>query len=351
MTALAAAIIPAVAARYGYRLRAFSGDDANDIIAEDFQRTANHFLAVQCAQTLPRYPSDIAVSLHFVDPLYTHFDGFDVLVVPTGEVDRHHFAILISMGILRGLTSAYASLAADPADLLSGTAAGSINDRFETQIYPQVSAALIFMLFHEFGHVLRGHLPYFFGTDYRLAAGNAFHLIASQTEAIPLSAVRTHRAMEIDADLLALGLMLYFFTDKELNKDQLFPPLLLRDASLAGEAVYILMRLLELWRREKTKRPYDPALAMHPHPDVRHIFLEAWMRARELEQHELVPVLPFFSAGSKRAQEKLGRLGKQFLPDMEYLREAGAEVLMAEYDVLKTDLYAILKPALETFIA
>ncbi|MDQ1087110.1 hypothetical protein [Siphonobacter sp. SORGH_AS_1065] len=343
--------LDAVARGYGYSLHEFTDEDANDIIAVDFQRKANDFLSKHCSGFFSIYNGRIYVEVAFVEPGPEKILGIEILVVPVDNSTVHCFAIFISIKALVGISSLFASLSLGPERINSEEKSRFINERFASELFPKIIAALTFIFFHELAHILRGHLPYFLKDEYWTNGGDrkvAFHLINEDVE--PNWTKRaTIRALEMDADLVAFGLFLELFNHPELINTELVPPELFRNISLAGEAVYVLIRLLEVWRRESSQEPYDPDNTPHPHPDIRQIFYESWLRARKKDKSFSPELLQAFMAGSNRAQQILEMFGHDILPNMEYLIDEGTENVISEYDILVSCLEGKVRPELKRF--
>lgn len=90
--------------------------------------------------------------------------------------------------------------------------------------------------------------------------------------------------MEIDADLLALGLILQFISTHSSGTLFLYAGDEMNDPHTFGEAIAIVIRLLEQWRRVVAKSKYNPTETVHPHPDVRYVFFTAWLMALDRDK-------------------------------------------------------------------
>lgn len=204
---------------YGYRMHKFSEEDANDIIALDFQQKSNMMLKQYSKFPFRQYgESGVHMHLRIVErkQISEQQHGLDAWVAPLFDKDKHAFAIYLSIGLVRGISEVFTAMAVGPEKLISGIVSQDMEEHFQNYIYLRITSALTFILLHETAHILRAHIPFYYQERYARGRKNArlsFHLIESTegTESFMRSA-RVHRSMEIDADTLAIGLIHEFLS-------------------------------------------------------------------------------------------------------------------------------------------
>ena len=163
--------------------------------------------------------------------------------------------------------------------------------------------------------------------------------------------INLQRCLEIDADLLALGLLIELLSNEELADSFLFPYPQMNDPHRFGQSVYLLMRMLELWRQSLAKRPYHSASAAHPHPEIRQLFVDAWFISRNKEDRNsaFFEVGQKFQAGMEEMRNKIAGFGPHFLTELQYIIAQGRDLALEEYEKLRLDLEGYLKPGLASF--
>lgn len=341
--------------RYHYQISVFSEEDANYIIANDFQQRANQLLQSHAQETISKYGGPIQVRLHFVDKIrqkpLEEAHGLDAFVAPGVDLTSHSFYIFISMDLIRGLTSLFSHLVVGPPNSSKLLPETVILTHFNA-IYGRVFSSLVFIFFHEYAHILRGHLPFLFPGQYRKGL-LSLHEGIDQSPLIPPPLVHLHRVTEIDADLLALGLLNELLATKALDEAFGFPAVKLQDPIQFGESIYILMRVMEVWRQTIKTGIYDSQRAMHPHPDIRQLFIDAWLLARRQTDRgpDFFTINQQVQQGMEQAREKIDAYGDKFLPGLQYITAPGRAAALTEFETLRIHLETYLRPALLTFVA
>jgi hypothetical protein len=264
----------------GYRLKVFDLEDANDIIAWEFQSLATTFLEKVGTAVNTKYGEAVQVFFRFVKKDSSILEeedvhALDAWVVPLHNKHECQFAIFLSVAMLRGIISLFTAVAVGPQEVMGGISEQTITEKFESDIYPYTAASLVFILLHEWVHIVQAHIPFLYSKKYmnsRKQALLSLHLI----KPVPVSNLRSsrnqlriHRSMEIDADLMALGIIMHFLEEK---MPLLYDNVNINQPYVFGKSIAIVTRLLEQWRRTVSKEAYDPTTAYHPHPDVRRIF-------------------------------------------------------------------------------
>lgn len=342
------------AAIYGYRLASVSEEDAHAIMAKDFQERAYSFLSRFNGQESEKYRGQIHVHVSFVEPLAASGkQGFDVFVAPLLFRKHHEFGVFISMMVLRGINTLLNYLVAGPTGSLHGLSEAEIEKNFP-EVYRLSFAALVYILMHEYAHVLRAHIPY---SNPKLYQGPspAMALAMHEGENLPSDAshtrIRLHRSMEIEADLIALGLIVELLSNEEIEGGFLSPNAELNDPAAFGQSIFLLMRLMELWRQTLASEPYEAGMNGHPHPEIRQLFVDSWLMARQREDRgeRFFQVTKGLQEGMDTIREKIYDFGPEFLPNLQYIMSQGKENVLKEYEDLQKDVYDYLKPGLAAF--
>ena len=339
---------------YGYQLASYSDEDAHEIVAKDFQRRANSFLQEFNGQYAQKYRGPIHSYVHFVTPLPSHeTKGFDTFVAPLLFRKGHEFGVFISMKILRGIQPIFTYLELGPEKTMKGLLEADFSHNFE-KVYHFTFASLVYILMHELSHVLRIHIPYLHPQTYQkanaklaLAMHEGENLSASSTP----DKIRLHRSMEIEADLVGIGLIVELLSNDEMERAFLWANDEFDDPAIFGQAIFLLMSLLELWRQTVSKEPYQAQTNGHPHPEIRQLFIDSWIRTRKKEERgeKFFQVVEGLKKGMDEIREKIDAFGPKFLPGLQYIMNQGHDKTLQEYEVIQRDLYHHLKPSLANF--
>lgn len=349
-----------LAHEYGYRLKTFNEDDANDLIAQEFQQWAARFIDQHLGESSRIYGDIIYIHFRFVekDPFFLRAEedhAIEAWVRRFDDTSCHIFGIFVSMAMVRSIFDVFTAMVLGPEVIKRGVTEEDMAKNFETGIYPFVVAALIFVMLHELSHVIRAHIPFVCRDNFASRAGLSqltFHMVNPRSiNEIPLSReswVRLHRSMEIDADLIAIGLIIEFLS----SGIEFYSGKLMNQPFVFGQAVAIMSRLLEQWRRAVSNDKYEPHISIHPHPDIRYVFFTAWLLARKKENdrsEKFIEAAVEFEKGLDAANEKMAVFGTQFFPLFEYLEATGRDAYLDEFELIRVDLYYYLRPELEVF--
>ena len=316
----------------GYQLVRLNKKYEIHSFALNFASWANEFLQ-QMPQPFLQYDKKLISYFRFVEPDVTgKSDGLDAWVSPVFVSGKHVFVIFISLDIVRGVAELFMEMKENQKHARALT-----------------TASLIFVFLHEWSHIVKAHIPFFFARKYSMLTNEnlSFHLIKTgdtrkKTE-VKLARIRVHRSMEIDADLLAINLINQFLSAPKL-KSPLYQGPLLSNPAIYGEAIAVMTRLMEQWRRNRSKTRYDPLTDPHPHPDIRYLFLSAWMRGvnREKENDKkFLKTLKGFKTGFNKATTRMDKTGNQYFPLFDHLRKRGLRSSLAEYDIIKNKLNSL----------
>ncbi|MCI4669678.1 MAG: hypothetical protein MRZ79_16200 [Bacteroidia bacterium] len=339
---------------YEYQLADFQEEDAYDIIAKDFQERANTFLDRFNGQQIGRYKGRVDVHVQFVEPLPgAETKGFDTFVAPLIFSQENGFGIFISVKMLRSIVSIFNFLLAGPNKGGEGISKEEVDTNFQ-EVYTLTFSSLVYILMHEYSHVLRAHIPYLDSDAYRKASSGlklAMHEGENLSSDVSANYIRLHRSMEVEADLIALGLIVEMLSNEEMEAAFLLPNAELNDPEVFGKSIFLLMRLMELWRQTLSSQTYDAAKNGHPHPEIRQLFLDSWLLARQKEDRgeAFFRVSKGLQKGMDEIREKIYDFGPEFLPNLQYIMGLGQERTLSEYEVLQEDLYDYLKPGLAKF--
>jgi hypothetical protein len=327
---------------HGYRICCFDEEDANHIIALDFQERVRDFLQVLSSDAFPNYSKPVEISFYFVSGIEEKALDLDIFVTPVSKPNYHAFCIAIPIKVVGHLTTIFTALEVGPNKVEAGLSPSDIDEFIFRKIYHRTFAALVYSFLHEFSHIRLAHIPflspkkYNFNTDLeRLSLGQL-----TKPTGLPKSRrmCRLHRAIEIDADLLAIQYIIEFVTSNNLGKFFQFSSESVDDPVLFGSSLYIFMQVLELWRQTINGAEYSPD-CFHPHPDIRSIFLEGLIMMRtERKVEGGYGFEEGFVEGMKDAASQRDKFGHDFLPEFKYLKDRGIDAVMKEYDVLRLDL-------------
>lgn len=351
-----------LAERFGYRLKTFDEDDANDLIAKDFSFRANRFLSAYITYPVPQYRSPVEIHFRFVEikpSTYSVSHGLEAWTAPLFGSGKHAFVIFLSINLLRGISDVCTAMVVGAERLIAGVTEQDMEQRFEKEIYPRIAASLTFIFLHELAHIVRAHIPFFYQEKYnkhKQKEGLCFYLIQnsllSEHPHSEAEKIRVHRSMEIDADLLAIGLVLQFVTTHKAGTPFLYEEAEMNDPQMFGEAIAVVTRLLEQWRRVVSQTTYSASETLHPHPDVRYVFFTAWLLTRERKEdhdEDFIRNATLFQKGFDAVQQKMETFGNQFFPLFEYLQTQGRDTYLGEYEQLRIDLDDYLRPRLKEF--
>lgn len=208
--------------------------------------------------------------------------------------------------------------------------------------------ALEFIYLHEFAHAFRAHVPYLRQKEPVTRFGLCE---VGDLELIPIPKPIVNQAIELDADLTALGIQLHQASTSKRPSSITGGD----DVSYAEDLGYVLaivFRLFELWRRDLQGKSYDASDASHPHPDVREVICDAWLAQRIKEDGMIKPELcKAVRRGRDRGEGDIDKLGPDFLPRMSYPHEQGKDLILLEIESVKEQLYEKVRPDLNTFVA
>lgn len=356
--------IKQLAAERGFQLLKSDGSDADAIIATDFAEAARRFLEPYSGYSFTPYRSPVRIYFHFVEPMKMQLPdrhSLDAWVSPVFGEKTHSFVIFVSISLLRSISQVLMSMAVGPMALVNGVTQQQLEQHFPTYVLPRSRAALTFIFLHELSHVVRAHIPFFYTKQYSENWSEerlSFHLIEKSRANITrpgrkLGDIRVHRSMEIDADLLAIGLIHENLSNPATANRFLFDGRENNDPGMFGHAIAIVTRLLEQWRRSVSGIRYSPRTAWHPHPDIRNIFVSSWSLARRKHQDRtpaFVSTAEQFERGYDHAAAELKQFGPYFFPLFEYLSKKGKQEALEEYEILRKDLDNYLRPRLNTFL-
>jgi len=330
--------IKEVASDEGYRLARFNKKNNIHAIAQDFEKWAKGFLQ-EMPQPFLQYDKKLETYFRFVELIAPGTsDGMDAWVSPIFVPNKHSFVIFVSLEMLRGVSDKLIEMKGE-----------------KKHLFPLLAASFSFIFLHEWSHIVKAHIPFLFTSEYKKEQRKiSFHIVKSRSTQVKtprrLTEIRIQRAMEIDADLMAITLINQFLAGS-LPISPLFKGPFMNNAAIYGEAVAITTRLLEQWRRSRSGLKYNSKTGEHPHPDIRYLFLEAWMGGanRRKENKQYLETFKGFKKGFNKATKQMDLTGKQFFPLFDHLRTKGAKFSLAEYKTLETDLTIYLRPGLLRF--
>lgn len=210
--------------------------------------------------------------------------------------------------------------------------------------------AVEFIFLHELAHAFRGHIPFLRHAS--TASVQMLCEIGSETS-LGSPASLLQQAIEIDADLLALGIALHY-ASRKTSATELFevidPSIYAKDL---GFVLGLLFRLFELWRRTAQGPQYLKQTATHPHPDVREVLCDSWLlqRVRHPEEQSSSAldgrICEQVRTGHAEGREAILALGPEFLPSTSYLLSKPKSDIESEVIALEHCLTKQLRPALE----
>lgn len=340
-------------------IKALSDDDADEIIGLYFQGQINSLLATLNNNTFSKYGDNkVEVFFEFIkrDTLEEDEDppGFDVFVVPIAALEQPHcFAVFISTELITSLTKIHSTIELGPEVALETLSVKEVEALFRV-VFPRVFSTLTFLFFHEYGHVMQAHFPFLFPQRYENPAKKSFlslHQIKTSNDAIKLNQTRLHRAIEMDADLASISLIVRFLSMESAEAPDFFLKEIIEEPEIIGESISILIGVMELWRKTFSVTPYSKERVLHPHPDIRQIFLSSWLTTRRPEDHSdrFFEIASAIHKGMEAASDKVAKLGSSFLPYFSHLKNKDKHEIENECEEIRQDLYDKLRPTLSTF--
>lgn len=211
------------------------------------------------------------------------------------------------------------------------------------------SVAIEFIYFHELTHAIRAHIPYLQARgvlDRACLCEIGAH--ATENPSLPI----VHQAVELDADLTALGIQLHFASAGQRASSIVGTDDPANYCKRLGFALGVVFRVFELWRRDLRGVPFNPEKATHPHPDVREILADAWLAQRDREPGSIHQGLCEAVRSARDAgQAALQALGPNFLPGMKYVQTRPRDDVAREIERVREALYNTVRPDLSTFVA
>jgi hypothetical protein len=324
------------------------GDDDSimDVICEDFGGAANKVFA-GCGTEIKRYRRPVVMRFAFVEPTGSgdpDMSFIDAFVMPCGPANLDGFVVFVSTPLVRSLLQLFMILEAGREKTIRGLSK-SEEQALVPVVLSRMYGALLFIAFHELSHVLRSHLPFVFGPRYSQGR-NSLALAEVGAVHLGLGAVSstTGQAVEIDADLLALALLIEAQVNETLRGSLEGAMDLAGSSHFLGESLFVLFRALEMWR--------DPNASLderwHPHPDLRQLFVEAWSKARTLDDRseEFYVAACQLHQGMSDAADRFFDPAWPILPVYSFVDATGRAARIAEYDRVRSELYENVRPNL-----
>jgi hypothetical protein len=277
----------------------------------------------------------------------------------TQLADRFEYWILLSRSLIRDLYFIFAAIELGPSRLLRRTGDGLayidvrdpaflVSGEAEEPLR-LTSVALEFIYLHELTHAIRGHIPYLEERgllDRACLCEIGAH--ATDTPTLP----EIHQAVELDADLTALGIQLHYASAGqracsivEVEDPQAY-------CRRLGFALGVIFRVFELWRRDLRGVPFEPAKSTHPHPDVREVLADAWLAKRDAEPGGINQDLCETVRSSRdKGQAAIQALGPSLVPRMSYLQTRHKDDVAREIEQVRATLYDTVRPDLAGYVA